>query len=109
MSRTEICETARHAVDGIEDGSTVLVGGFGMAGMPVALIDALIEQGATELTVVSNNAGNGDTGLAALLARGRVRKMVCSFPRQHDSWVFDGLYRAGDIELEVVPQGNLAE
>ena len=77
--------------------------------MPVDLIDALIRQGATDLTVVSNNAGNGDTGLAALLAAGRVRKMVCSFPRQSDSWVFDGLYRAGEIELEVVPQGNLAE
>jgi len=87
----------------------VLVGGFGMAGMPVELIDALIRQGAGDLTVVSNNAGNGDTGLAALLATGRVRKMICSFPRQADSWVFDGLYRAGRIELEVVPQGNLAE
>ncbi len=104
-----ICDTAEEAVAGIEDGSTVLIGGFGMAGMPVQLIDALIEQGAGDLTVVSNNAGNGDTGLAALLAKGRVRKMVCSFPRQHDSWVFDGLYRDGKIELEVVPQGNLAE
>lgn len=97
------------AVAGISDGSTVLVGGFGMAGMPVTLVDALIDSGAHELTVVSNNAGNGDTGLAALLAAGRVRKIVCSFPRQHDSWVFDDLYRAGAIELEVVPQGNLAE
>jgi 3-oxoadipate CoA-transferase alpha subunit len=87
----------------------VLVGGFGMAGMPVALLEALIEQGAGELTVVSNNAGNGSTGLAALLAKGRVRKVVCSFPRQHDSYVFDGLYRAGKVELELVPQGNLAE
>jgi 3-oxoadipate CoA-transferase alpha subunit len=104
-----VCATTDEAVAGVEDGSTVLVGGFGMAGMPVALIDALIRQGATDLTVVSNNAGNGDTGLAALLAAGRVRKMVCSFPRQSDSWVFDGLYRAGRIELEVVPQGNLAE
>src|SRR6476660_4592147 len=109
MSRKTICDDAAEAVAGIDDGATVLVGGFGMAGMPVALIDALIEQGATDLTVVSNNAGNGDTGLAALLAAGRVRKMVCSFPRQSDSWVFDGLYRAGKIELEVVPQGNLAE
>lgn len=100
---------ADEAVAGIDDGSTVLVGGFGMAGMPVQLIDALIRSGATDLTVVSNNAGNGDTGLAALLAAGRVRKVVCSFPRQSDSWVFDGLYRAGQIELEVVPQGNLAE
>ena len=106
---TTLCDTAADAVAGIEDGSTVLVSGFGMAGMPVHLIDALIEQGATDLVVVSNNAGNGDTGLAALLARGRVRKVVCSFPRQSDSWVFDGLYRAGKIELEVVPQGTLAE
>ncbi|MCW2842675.1 MAG: 3-oxoadipate CoA-transferase subunit [Nocardioides sp.] len=106
---TLICESAAEAVAEVEDGSTVLIGGFGMAGMPVALIDALIDQGATDLTVVSNNAGNGDTGLAALLAQGRVRKMVCSFPRQADSYVFDGLYRAGRVELEVVPQGNLAE
>ena len=105
----EVCETYDEAVLDIADGSTVLVGGFGMAGMPVHLIDALIRQGATELTVVSNNAGNGDTGLAALLDAGRVRKMVCSFPRQSDSWVFDRLYRAGKVELEVVPQGNLAE
>lgn len=104
-----VCDTAAEAVAGIEDGSTVLIGGFGLAGMPVQLIDALIEQGATDLTVVSNNAGNGDTGLAALLAQGRVRKMVCSFPRQKDSWVFDRLYREGRIELELVPQGNLAE
>ena len=108
MSAT-IYDSAAEAVAGIEDGSTVLVGGFGMAGMPVDLVDALIEQGAKDLTVVSNNAGNGDTGLAALLAEGRVRKMVCSFPRQADSWVFDGLYRAGKIELDLVPQGNLAE
>jgi 3-oxoadipate CoA-transferase alpha subunit len=97
------------AVAGIPDGATVLIGGFGMAGMPVDLIDALIRQGAGDLTVVSNNAGNGDTGLAALLAAGRVRRMICSFPRQSDSWVFDGLYRAGKVDLEVVPQGNLAE
>ena len=106
---TLVCETTDEAVAGVEDGSTVLVGGFGMAGMPVDLIEALIRQGATDLTVVSNNAGNGETGLAALLAKGRVRKMVCSFPRQTDSWVFDGLYREGRVELEVVPQGNLAE
>ncbi|MEU3460717.1 3-oxoacid CoA-transferase subunit A [Streptomyces sp. NPDC006733] len=105
----QLCDHADEAVAGIQDGSTVLVGGFGMAGMPVALIDALIRQGATDLTVVSNNAGNGDTGLAALLAKGRVRKVVCSFPRQSDSYVFDALYRAGRIELEVVPQGSLAE
>lgn len=109
MSRTQIHADADAAVAGVADGSTVLVSGFGMAGMPVDLIDALVRQGATDLTVVSNNAGNGDTGLAALLAAGRVRKVVCSFPRQHDSWVFDGLYREGRIELEVAPQGNLAE
>ncbi|QVI27269.1 3-oxoacid CoA-transferase subunit A [Mycolicibacterium neoaurum] len=97
------------AVHGIEDGATILVGGFGMAGMPIHLIDALIEKGANDLTVVSNNAGNGDTGLAALLAAGRVSKVICSFPRQHDSHVFDRLYRAGEIALELVPQGNLAE
>jgi 3-oxoadipate CoA-transferase alpha subunit len=101
--------TPQDAVGVVKDGDTVLIGGFGMAGMPVRLIDALIGHGAGDLTIVSNNAGNGDTGLAALLAAGRVRKVVCSFPRQSDSWVFDGLYRAGKIELEVVPQGNLAE
>ncbi|WP_306204547.1 3-oxoacid CoA-transferase subunit A [Actinoplanes sp. RD1] len=104
-----VCNSPDEAVEGTADGSVVLVSGFGMAGMPVDLVDALIRQGATDLTVVSNNAGNGDTGLAALLAAGRVRKVVCSFPRQTDSWVFDGLFRAGKIELEVVPQGTLAE
>jgi 3-oxoadipate CoA-transferase alpha subunit len=102
-------ESADAAVADVADGSTVLVGGFGPAGMPYVLIDALIRQGATDLTIVNNNAGNGDTGLAALLSKGRVRKVMCSFPRQHDSWVFDSLYRAGRIELELVPQGNLAE
>ncbi len=97
------------AVDGITDGSTVMIGGFGRAGEPVELIDALIEQGAGDLTIVNNNAGSGAAGLAALLARKRVRKIICSFPRQADSWVFDALYRAGEIELELVPQGNLAE
>ncbi|MBZ4488342.1 3-oxoacid CoA-transferase subunit A [Microbacterium sp. cx-55] len=97
------------AVAGIPDGATVMIGGFGRAGQPVELIDALIAQGASDLTIVNNNAGNGDTGLAALLAKRRVRKIICSFPRQSDSWVFDGLYRAGEIELEIVPQGNLAE
>jgi 3-oxoadipate CoA-transferase, alpha subunit len=106
---TRVCQSVDEAVAGVEDGSTVLIGGFGMAGMPVDLIEAVIRQGATGLTVVSNNAGNGDTGLAALLAKDRVRKIVCSFPRQSDSWVFDSLYRSGRIELEVVPQGNLAE
>ncbi|ANY08909.1 3-oxoacid CoA-transferase subunit A [Pseudonocardia sp. HH130630-07] len=104
-----VCDGCDEAVEGTADGATVLVGGFGMAGMPVDLVDALIRQGAGDLTVVSNNAGNGDTGLAALLATGRVRKVVCSFPRQADSWVFDELYRSGRIELEVVPQGTLAE
>lgn len=101
--------TIEDAVAGVFDGATVMIGGFGRAGQPVELIDALIAQGATDLTVVNNNAGNGDTGLSALLARGRVRKIICSFPRQVDSWVFDRLYRAGEIELELVPQGNLAE
>jgi 3-oxoadipate CoA-transferase, alpha subunit len=102
-------ESVDEAVAGIEDGSTVLVGGFGLAGMPFDLIDGLIRQGAKDLTIVSNNAGNGDVGLAALLKAGQVRKVICSFPRQVDSYVFDGLYREGKIELEVVPQGNLAE
>jgi 3-oxoadipate CoA-transferase, alpha subunit len=100
---------AAAAVAGILDGATVMIGGFGRAGQPVELIDALIAQGAGDLTIVNNNAGNGDTGLAALLAAGRVRRIVCSFPRQTDSWVFDDLYRSGRIELELVPQGNLAE
>ena len=104
-----ICQSLDAAVADIRDGSTVLIGGFGTAGMPFRLVDALIAQGAKDLTIVSNNAGNGDTGLAALLKTKRVRKIICSFPRQTDSWVFDGLYRTGEIELEVVPQGNLAE
>ncbi|WP_210637464.1 3-oxoacid CoA-transferase subunit A [Streptomyces sp. GESEQ-13] len=106
---TTIAVTTDEAVAGVEDGATVLVGGFGLAGMPFDLIDALIRQGAGDLTVVSNNAGNGDVGLAALLKAGRVRKVICSFPRQSDSYVFDDLYRAGRVELEVVPQGTLAE
>jgi len=97
------------AVAGIPDGSTVMIGGFGRAGQPSRLIDALIAQGARDLTVINNNAGNGETGLAALLKARRVRKIICSFPRQADSWVFDALYREGAIELEVTPQGNLAE
>ncbi len=101
--------TARDAMDDVQDGATIAIGGFGGAGMPDELIDALIEQGAKDLTVVSNNAGNGDTGLAALLKARRVRKLVCSFPRQRDAHVFEALYRAGQIELEVVPQGTLAE
>ncbi|WP_237568667.1 3-oxoacid CoA-transferase subunit A [Mycolicibacterium lacusdiani] len=106
---TSITGDPAAAVAGIADGSTVLVGGFGMAGMPTTLIEAVIDNGATDLTIVSNNAGNGDTGLAALLAAGRVRRVICSFPRQADSYVFDELYRSGRIDLEVVPQGNLAE
>jgi 3-oxoadipate CoA-transferase alpha subunit len=100
---------ADEAVAGIVDGSTVLIGGFGTAGQPVELIDALIRSGVKDLTVVNNNAGNGRVGLAALLANGQVRKIICSFPRQADSYVFDELYRAGKVELELVPQGNLAE
>ncbi|SEG90652.1 3-oxoadipate CoA-transferase, alpha subunit [Actinacidiphila yanglinensis] len=109
MSRARVLDTCDEAVAGIEDGSVVLVGGFGFAGMPFDLLDALIRQGATDLTVVSNNAGNGEVGLAGLLKAGRVRKVVCSFPRQADSYVFDELYRSGRVDLEVVPQGNLAE
>jgi 3-oxoadipate CoA-transferase alpha subunit len=104
-----IYETAVEAVAGISDGSTVLVGGFGLAGMPFDLIEALIRHGATGLTIVSNNAGNGEVGLAALLKAGRVSKVICSFPRQSDSYVFDALYRSGELELEVVPQGTLVE
>jgi len=96
------------AVADIRDGATILIGGFGNAGMPSELIEALIGHSARDLTIVNNNAGNADTGLAALLKTKRVRKILCSFPRQADSWVFDGLYRAGQIELELVPQGNLA-
>ncbi|RFB71268.1 MULTISPECIES: 3-oxoacid CoA-transferase subunit A [unclassified Herbaspirillum] len=102
-------ESLEQAVEGIHDGATIMIGGFGNAGMPSALIDALIAQGARELTIVNNNAGNGETGLAALLKAGRVKKIICSFPRQTDSQVFDALYRAGKIELELTPQGNLAE
>src|SRR5436305_1575715 len=97
------------ALADIPDGSTIMIGGFGHAGMPAELIDALIAQGARELTIVNNNAGNADTGLAALIAAKRVRKILCSFPRQSDSWHFDTAYRAGEIELELVPQGTLAE
>ena len=100
---------ADEAVAGIPDGSTVLIGGFGTAGQPIELIYALIRSGVKDLTVVNNNAGNGRAGLAALLANGQVRKIICSFPRQADSYVFDELYRAGKVELELVPQGNLAE
>jgi 3-oxoadipate CoA-transferase alpha subunit len=102
-------ESLQAAVADIHDGATVMIGGFGNAGMPAALIDALIDQGARDLTIVNNNAGNGDTGLAALIKARQVRKIICSFPRQADSWHFDKLYHAGEIELELTPQGNLAE
>lgn len=105
----KIATSVAEALAGVPDGATVMIGGFGTAGIPNELIDGLIEQGAKDLTVVNNNAGNGDTGLAALLATGRVRKIICSFPRQADSHVFDGLYRSGKLELELVPQGNLSE
>ena len=105
----KIARSVADALAGVRDGSTVLIGGFGTAGIPGELIDGLIEQGAKDLTVVNNNAGNGETGLAALLGAGRVRKIICSFPRQADSQIFDALYRSGKLELELVPQGNLAE
>ena len=103
--RTSVAE----ALADIHDGATIMIGGFGGAGQPAELIDGLIAHGARDLVIVNNNAGNGDTGLAALLKNGQVRKIICSFPRQADSHVFDGLYRAGKLELELVPQGNLAE
>ncbi len=105
----KIAASVAQALQGVPDGATVMIGGFGTAGIPNELIDGLIEQGARDLTVVNNNAGNGDEGLAALLKAGRVRKIICSFPRQADSHVFDALYRSGKLELELVPQGNLAE
>src|SRR3954464_2986223 len=102
-------DSVQDAVAGIKDGSTVMIGGFGNAGQPFELIDALLQCGATDLTVVNNNAGQADAGLALLIKERRVRKIICSFPRQSDSWHFDAAYRAGEIELELVPQGNLAE
>lgn len=106
---SKIFNSMREALADVPDGASVMIGGFGLAGQPKELIDALLDQGARDLVIINNNAGNGDTGLAALLKAGRVRKIVCSFPRQSDSHVFDALYRAGKIELELVPQGNLAE
>lgn len=100
--------TLSEAIAGIHDGATIMIGGFGPAGQPTFLIDALIDQGARDLTIINNNAGNGEVGLAALLKAGRVSKMICSFPRQVDSQIFDDLYRRGKVELELVPQGNLA-
>jgi 3-oxoadipate CoA-transferase alpha subunit len=105
----KIAPSIAQALADVKDGATVLIGGFGTAGIPAELIDGLIEQGAKDLTVVNNNAGNAEYGLAALLKAGRVRKIICSFPRQADSHVFDELYRSGKLELELVPQGNLAE
>jgi 3-oxoadipate CoA-transferase, alpha subunit len=105
----KIVDTCAAALADVPDGATVMIGGFGTAGLPNELTDALLAQGAKDLVIVNNNAGNGDTGLAALLAAGRVRKIICSFPRQVDSWHFDKLYRSGQLELELVPQGNLAE
>jgi len=105
----QVARSAREAVGDVADGATVMIGGFGPAGQPVELIEALLEQGAGDLVVVSNNAGNGEDALARLILGRRVRKIVCSFPRQVDSWHFDAAYRAGEIELELVPQGNLAE
>lgn len=105
----KIAASVAQALSGVQDGSTVMIGGFGTAGIPKELIDGLIAQGAKDLTVVNNNAGNGETGLAALLKTGRVRKIICSFPRQTDSQVFDELFRSGKLELELVPQGNLSE
>lgn len=101
--------TVEAAVEPIHDGATIMIGGFGLAGMPAELIDALIDKNVSDLTIINNNAGNGDTGLAVLLKARCVKKIICSFPRQHDSYVFDELYHAGDIELELVPQGTLAE
>ena len=109
----KIAPSVAHALQGLADNQTLLIGGFGTAGIPDELIDGLIavvrERRVQGLTVVNNNAGNGEAGLAALLKTGCVRKVICSFPRQADSYVFDGLYRSGKLELELVPQGNLAE
>lgn len=106
---SKISPSVSAALADVPDGATVMIGGFGTTGMPAILIEGLIAQGAKDLTIVNNNAGNADFGLAALLATGRVKKIICSFPRQADSWVFDRLFHAGEIELELVPQGNLAE
>ncbi|MCL1869879.1 MAG: 3-oxoacid CoA-transferase subunit A [Promicromonosporaceae bacterium] len=109
MARVRVAESAAEALGEVPDGSTVMIGGFGPAGQPVALVEALLASSATDLVLVSNNAGNGEDPLARLIGEGRVRRIVCSFPRQVDSWHFDAAYRAGRIELELVPQGNLAE
>src|SRR5262245_25115098 len=101
----KVFESALAALGDVKDGATVMIGGFGTAGQPAELIDALIAHGARDLTIVNNNAGNGELGLAALIKARRVKKVICSFPRQTDSHHFDSLYRAGIIELELVPQG----
>jgi 3-oxoadipate CoA-transferase alpha subunit len=106
---TRNASSAREALGDVPDGATVMIGGFGPAGQPVELVEALLEQGATDLVLVSNNAGNGEDALARLIRDGRVRRIICSFPRQADSWHFDAAYRAGRIALDLVPQGNLAE
>ena len=109
----KVADSIAQALEGLTDDMTVMVGGFGTAGIPSELLEGMVQvisdQNVSGLTVVNNNAGNGDTGLAALLKAGRVRKIICSFPRQADSFVFDELFRSGKIELELVPQGNLAE
>ena len=105
----KLVSSLEQAVADVTDGATVMIGGFGTAGLPNELTEALIEQGARDLVIVNNNAGNGETGLAALIKARRVRKIICSFPRQVDSHHFDAQYRAGELQLELVPQGNLAE
>lgn len=105
----KISPSAEAALASVDDGSTVFIGGFGSAGIPEELVSALIDQGASDLTIVNNNAGNSENGLAKLLRAGRVRKIICSFPRSADSYVFDELYRAKKVELDLVPQGTLAE
>lgn len=105
----KIVGSAAEAVAGIPDGATVMIGGFGEVGSPIELIHALIDQGTRDLTAINNNTGNGEVGLAALIGNGQVRKMICSYPRSSHSKLFPELYRAGKIELELVPQGTLAE
>ena len=103
------CPSPGEGVADIHDGATVMIGGFGASGSPIELIHALIDHGARDLTVINNNTGNGEVGLAALIGNGQVKKMICSFPRSSQSKVFPRLYEAGEIELELVPQGTLAE
>ena len=106
---SKIRDSIESALADIHDGATIMIGGFGLAGQPQELIDGLVNRGAKDLTIVNNNAGNGEVGLALLIKSGFVKKIICSFPRQSDSYIFDEAYLAGKIELEVVPQGNLAE